>query len=412
MRTLCGAILAAAIFSATLAEERCAAFSLCDLDFKCVWRGRSVFNAEMPFPDGVSFVPSAHYRAEVSRLPAEMRIVDAEGNVIASFAAPTNVAPPYTMHLSVDGMRSAAVFATKCGDTRFVRYDKWPKGFDPRKKIFLRKLSVCSDGGMSPVASSLSAGVGQADVRFVTRGREGALYIEGGRLFFTFSARHGSACAVGSIDPAKPSDGWRLEGSILFDYGDGLLRNDLAPHIFLDDESGEWRGWACNFSTGAETGGRARGGVNAAEGIDFSDISFDRTRGTLKVSVPAKPGVKYTVKFITTKIHADVEPIRTVAIPAKGDRPVRNLPVYSDEIGAVVKSVSFGAGKDAVASYALAPDDLYIRARVESDEPAVYPNALAKMHPPTKTAWTQPYRRERGRIVRYVHGQSEDGGGK
>ena len=272
MRTLCGTVLALAMAAGPVLaetdsfagkEERCAAFSPCDLDFKCVWRGRSVFDAEMSFPDGVSFVPSAHYRAEVLQLPAEMRIVDAKGNVYASFVAPTNVAPPYTMHLSVDGARSAVVFASKGGDTRFVRYDKWPKGFDPRRKSFLRELSVRSDGGMSSVASSLSAGVGQADVRFVTRGREGALYREGGRLFFTFSARHGSACAVGSIDPAKPSDGWRLEGMILFDYGDGLLRNDIAPHIFLDDESGEWRGWACNFSTGSETGGRARGGVNA-----------------------------------------------------------------------------------------------------------------------------------------------------
>ena len=182
-----------------------------------------------------------------------------------------------------------------------------------------------------------------------------------------------------------------------------------TPIVFGDAWIGVRAG---ELTPGALFGAMDRGDFYAAEGIDFSDISFDRTRGTLKVSVPAKPGVKYTVKFITTKIHADVEPIRTVAIPAKGDRPVRNLPVYSDEIGAVVKSVSFGAGKDAVASCALAPDDLYIRARVESDEPAVYPNALAKMHPPTKTAWTQPYRRERGRIVRYVHGQSEDGGGK
>ena len=58
MRTLCGTILAAAIFSSAYAEERGTDFSPCDLDFKCVWRGRSVFDAEMPFPDGVSFVPS------------------------------------------------------------------------------------------------------------------------------------------------------------------------------------------------------------------------------------------------------------------------------------------------------------------------------------------------------------------
>ena len=136
MRMLCGTILAAAM-AACLAcaatdppvdqDGRGTAFSPCNLDFKCVWRGRSVFDAEMSFPDGVSFVPSAHYKAEVSRLSAEMRIVDAKGNVYASFAAPTNVVPPYTMHLSVDGARSAAVFATKGGDTRFVRYDKWSK---------------------------------------------------------------------------------------------------------------------------------------------------------------------------------------------------------------------------------------------------------------------------------------------
>ena len=106
----------------------------------------------------------------------------------------------------------------------------------------MRELSVRSDSGGGAVASSLSAGVGQADVRFVTRGREGCPYFEDGRLFFTFSARHGSACVVGSLDPARPEDGWRFEGSILFDYGDGLLRNDLAPHIFFDDETNEWRG--------------------------------------------------------------------------------------------------------------------------------------------------------------------------
>lgn len=110
MRILCGTVLALAMAAGPVLaetdsfagkEERCAAFSPCDLDFKCVWRGRSVFDAEMSFPDGVSFVPSAHYKAEMTRLPAEMRIVDAKGNVCASFAAPTNVAPPYTMHLSV-----------------------------------------------------------------------------------------------------------------------------------------------------------------------------------------------------------------------------------------------------------------------------------------------------------------------
>jgi len=35
---------------------------------------------------------------------------------------------------------------------------------------------------------------------------------------------------------------------IAFDRGDGLLRNELASHLFLDRPSGEWRGWTTAFS--------------------------------------------------------------------------------------------------------------------------------------------------------------------
>ena len=145
-----------------------------------------------------------------------------------------------------------------------------------------------------------------------------------------------------------------------------------------------------------------RGDFYAAGGFDLDDVSFDSAGGTLSLSAPAKSGVSHVVKFITTKRSANVVPVKTLTVPASGDRPVRNLPVYSDEVGAVVKTVAFGPGEAVRASCALAPDDLYIRARVESDEPAVYQNALSKMHPPKKTAWTQPYRRESGRVVRSV----------
>jgi hypothetical protein len=40
----------------------------------------------------------------------------------------------------------------------------------------------------------------------------------------------------------------RFEGLIVFDRGDGLLRNDLASHLFLDRPSGEWRGWTTGFT--------------------------------------------------------------------------------------------------------------------------------------------------------------------
>ena len=238
-----------------------------EIPVSLVWKGRFVLDASQPFPDGVTFVPAAEYRAEIASLPAELRVEDANGSALARFAAPDDVAPPYTMHLCVAGANRPAVFATKDGATRFVRLDKWPEGFDPRRKEFLRSLSVRPGGGAGVVSGALSAGVGQADVRFVGDGAEGGLYRDGeGRLYFTFSERFfASACGVGSLDPSRPEGGVRFEGTILFDYGDGLLRNDLAPHLFFDRESGEWRGWACNFSTaGADTaGGRAEGGINA-----------------------------------------------------------------------------------------------------------------------------------------------------
>ncbi len=152
-----------------------------------------------------------------------------------------------------------------------------------------------------------------------------------------------------------------------------------------------------------------RGEFYASGGIDLEDVSFNSRSGVLSVCVPAKPGVSYTVKFITTKRDVDVLPERTVTIPSEGGRPARSVPVYSPRIGAVVKSVVGGDGESVSASCALAADDLYIRARVESSERALYPNAEAKMHPPMKTAWTQPYRRERGEIVRLAHKATEEG---
>ena len=72
-----------------------------DMCFERVWEGRNVLDAALPFPDGVTFVPGAEYRAEMKRLPAGMRIVNKKGDTLAYFAAPTNVMPPFTMHVTV-----------------------------------------------------------------------------------------------------------------------------------------------------------------------------------------------------------------------------------------------------------------------------------------------------------------------
>ena len=139
-----------------------------------------------------------------------------------------------------------------------------------------------------------------------------------------------------------------------------------------------------------------KGDSYASCGVDLEDVRFDGK--TLYVSVPAKKGVTYTIKFITTKRGVDTGVVHTVGFasvgqPDKGGRPARMVPIYSKEIGATVKSVSGDKGCSLAAEYSLAADDLYVRARVESDEAALYytSGGSCSMHPKTSMAWTQPY---------------------
>lgn len=231
--------------------------------FEPKWNHRFIFEAEREMPAEYFFLPGAHYSAVVEKLPAEMRF-EKGGKTVARFAAPTNVAPPYVMHLMATGAHKPSVFVTKDGKTSLSSIVEWPKGFEPRTAALTNTLRFVVSDGMRNPKVSLSAGIGQADTRFVTRGRTNRPYVENGRMYFTFSARaYGAYLGVMSFNPDKCD--FRLEGVILFDYGDGLLRNDLAADLFYDDVAKEWRAYVSNFSTGADSlGGRAKGGVNAA----------------------------------------------------------------------------------------------------------------------------------------------------
>ena len=136
----------------------------------------------------------------------------------------------------------------------------------------------------------------------------------------------------------------------------------------------------------------------ASCGLILDDVSFDGR--TLRVSVPAKKNVAFTMKFIATKRGADLGIVQTVTVPSidqpdKGVRPARTIPVYSQEVGATVKCVGSGKGEAVAAEYALEEDDLYVRARVESDETAPYYAAgcTGALHPKVAMAWTPPFQR-------------------
>ncbi|MFA6816526.1 MAG: hypothetical protein WCS73_09565 [Lentisphaeria bacterium] len=127
-----------------------------------------------------------------------------------------------------------------------------------------------------------------------------------------------------------------------------------------------------------------KGDFYASTGVLLEDVVFTSANKTLRVKVKAEKGVHYRIQFITTKDNFD-QSVTEISSPAgKGQRPpARTIPIYSDDIGRIVKTV-----EGTEATYQLEADDLYIRARVESDSPS---KITPHFHPKVKTAWTQPY---------------------
>lgn len=128
---------------------------------------------------------------------------------------------------------------------------------DLRKQEVHRRMSTwvrtAGEDGVYAVVNrataSLTPGMGQADIRAITD-EEGTPLMDADRLWFTATTRGGGlphpAQGVFSLNPGIFD--LRFEGMIAFDRGDGLLRNELASHLFLDRPSGEWRGWTVAFS--------------------------------------------------------------------------------------------------------------------------------------------------------------------
>ena len=102
---------------------------------------------------------------------------------------------------------------------------------------------------INKVESALTTGIGLADIRAITY-ENGDPLLDLGRLWYTMSVR-GRALphhiqGVFSMDPTVFDI--RFEGIILFDRNDGLLRNEIASHIYYDRRHDIWRGLTTGFS--------------------------------------------------------------------------------------------------------------------------------------------------------------------
>ncbi|MBN2023170.1 MAG: hypothetical protein JW809_10295 [Pirellulales bacterium] len=106
-----------------------------------------------------------------------------------------------------------------------------------------------------------------------------------------------------------------------------------------------------------------RGDFYASTGVVLKDVAFSAEAGALRVEVDPKPGAKYTIEFIGTKIGVDPK-----TDPAK--------------VGQV-----FARHEGTSAEYRLQGDELYVRAAIRSDRKLENPPADGVT---TETAWTQP----------------------
>jgi hypothetical protein len=130
------------------------------------------------------------------------------------------------------------------------------KHIDLRKKHYINSfqsnLFLHLQSGevlINKVESALTTGIGLADIRAITY-EDGDPLLDEGRLWYTMSVR-GRALphhiqGVFSMDPTVFDI--RFEGIILFDRNDGLLRNEIASHIYYDRKHDIWRGLTTGFS--------------------------------------------------------------------------------------------------------------------------------------------------------------------
>ena len=153
------------------------------------------------------------------------------------------------------------VFVVQDGLNEVVSTHDFSKLIDLRRKEHIRsfefrlltQLTAGQSIAIEEVAASLTTGAGQADICAMTY-EDGAPLLDDGRLWFTMSVRGRRLPhplqGVFSLNPSVFDV--RLEGIIVFDRDDGLLRNEIASHIFYDRMAKEWRGLTVGFSASGD----------------------------------------------------------------------------------------------------------------------------------------------------------------
>lgn len=174
-------------------------------------------------------------------------------------------------------------------------------------------------------------------------------------------------------------------------YGIGSDDAHFYDSARIDEEGGVGDAWvmvrAAKLTPDHLLEAMHRGDFYASSGVLLDEVAFRPTERSLRVKVAAEPGVQYHIHFITTRRGFDPS-VTYVKTSTEEKRPPRTLPIYSDDIGRTAEVVYGGE-----AVYQMAADDLYVRARIESDRPS---KLTPHFHPRVQVAWTQPYPGDNG----------------
>jgi hypothetical protein len=170
----------------------------------------------------------------------------------------TPVRGPFILRVQVIGTK-LNVLVEQNGVSKAVDVRDFMQLIDLRRKEHIRsfefrlltKLNAGESVVIKEATAALTTGVGQADLCAITY-KDGSPLLDQGRLWFTTTIRgRHFPQGVFSMDPSVFDV--RLEGIIAFDRNDGLLRNELASHIFYDEKDNRWRGLTVGMSAYYDT---------------------------------------------------------------------------------------------------------------------------------------------------------------
>lgn len=135
----------------------------------------------------------------------------------------------------------------QCNFNKYIdlRSKKYINAFQSSLFINLKRGKV----QFKNVEMAITTGVGLADIRPITY-ENGDPFLDKDRLWYTMSIR-GRALphhiqGVFSMNPSVFDI--KLEGIIVFDRNDGILRNEIASHIFYNRKEKVWQGLTTGFS--------------------------------------------------------------------------------------------------------------------------------------------------------------------